>query len=163
MSATETLNQAIQYRKENKLKESNKLLVALANEYPNDAYINYQCAWSCDCLGEETQAVPYYEIAIQGDLQKDDLHGAYLGLGSTYRALGEYEKSKNIFEKAIHQFPEDESLKVFYAMTLHNLRQHSEAMELLLKCITSTTRDDAILTYKRAIEFYADKLDETWS
>lgn len=156
------LEQALQYRKENKLKESNEILVALAKEYPTDAYINYQCAWSFDCLGEETQAVPYYEISIQGGLQKEDLQGAYLGLGSTYRCIGEYEKSRALFERAVSMFPENESFKVFYAMTLYNLKAHSEAMELLLKCLTNTTSDESILMYKRAIEFYSDKLDETW-
>ncbi|WP_274308469.1 tetratricopeptide repeat protein [Solibacillus daqui] len=162
MSEQETLKQALRYRNENKLKESNELLVALAKESPADAYINYQCAWSFDCLGEEAQAVPYYEVAIQGKLHKEDLQGAYLGLGSTYRTLGEYEKSRDVFEKAVSFFPENESLKVFYAMTLYNLQAHSEAMELLLKCLTNTTSDHSILMYKRAIEFYSDKLDETW-
>lgn len=162
MEVREIIKQALRYRKENKLKESNELLVALAKEYPADAYINYQCGWSFDCLGEETQAVPYYEIAIRGKLQKDDLQNAYLGLGSTYRTIGEYEKSKVVFDKAISLFPKNESLKVFYAMTLYNLQAHNEAMELLLKCLTNTTSDQSILMYKRAIEFYSDKLDETW-
>ena len=156
------LEQALQYRKVNKLKESNEILVALAKEYPTDAYINYQCAWSFDCLGEETQAVPYYEISIQGGLQKEDLQGAYLGLGSTYRCIGEYEKSRALFERAVSMFPENESFKVFYAMTLYNIGDHNEAMKYLLHVITHTTNDEEVLKYKRAIDFYKDRLDEVW-
>ncbi len=47
-------------------------------------------------------------------------------------------------------------------MTLYNLSEHGRAMELLLKCLIETTKDEEILSYKRAIEFYSDKLEETW-
>ena len=162
MSVKERINLAIQLRSEEKLGESNQLLVELASVYPQDAYIQYQCAWSFDCIGEESKAVPYYEAAIQGGLEKKDLENAYLGLGSTYRALGEYKKSKNVFEKAIVLFPNHYGLEVFYAMTLYNLNEHQESMSLLLCSVTATTADQNILKYKRAIEFYSDKLDEKW-
>ena len=47
-------------------------------------------------------------------------------------------------------------------MTLYNLKEHSKAMELLLKCLISTTNDNEILSYKKALHFYSDKLDQTW-
>ncbi|MGM9988256.1 MAG: tetratricopeptide repeat protein, partial [Bacillaceae bacterium] len=101
------VEKAIQLRKEEKLKESNELLVTLAREYPYDPFVQYQCAWSFDALGEEREAVPYYELAIALGLAGEDLEGAFLGLGSTYRTLGEYEKSKKIFEQARKVFPEN--------------------------------------------------------
>lgn len=156
------LNLALQFRKENNLLESNQILVKLAEQNSQSAYINYQCAWSFDCLGEEAKAVPYYEKAIQGGLAKADLQNAYLGLGSTFRALGEYEKSKATFTKAIEEFPDNEGLQVFYAMTLYNLNAHQTAMELLLKCIANTSSDSNVQKYKEALHFYSDKLDETW-
>lgn len=156
------LNLALQLRREQHLHESNQLLVKLAEQNPQNAYINYQCAWSFDSLGEEAKAVPYYEKAIQGDLAEEDLQNAYLGLGSTFRALGEYEKSKEVLTKAIEIFPNNEALRVFYAMTLYNLNDYQVAMELLLKCIVQTSADTEVQKYKRAIEFYSDKLDETW-
>ena len=162
VNVEERLDLALQLRKENNLLESNEILVKLAEQNPQNAYINYQCAWSFDCLGEEGQAVPYYEKAIQGNLNESDLQNAYLGLGSTFRALGEYEKSKAVLCEAMKVFPNNEALQVFYAMTLYNLNEHSSAMELLLKCITKTSSNSDIQKYKRAIEFYSDKLDETW-
>ena len=62
------LARAIQLRSEEKKKESNHLLLKMVEHYPNDAFVNYQCAWSFDVLGEESQAVPYYEKAIQQGL-----------------------------------------------------------------------------------------------
>jgi tetratricopeptide (TPR) repeat protein len=156
------LNLALQLRDELHLHESNQLLIKLAEEYPQNAYIHYQCAWSFDRLGEEAKAVPYYEKAIHGDLAEEDLQNAYLGLGSTFRALGEYEKSRAVLVKAIEAFPNNEALRVFYAMTLYNLKEYQSAMELVLKCIVSTSDVKEIQKYKKAIEFYSDKLDEAW-
>lgn len=156
------LTRAIELRNNGSHKESNELLLKLVNDYPGDAYINYQYAWSFDVLGEESSAVPYYEKAIELGLSGKNLEGALLGLGSTYRTLGEYEKSKAVFEKGIELFPGNRAIQVFYSMTLFNLKNHGKAMEVLLKSLLETTRDQEILRYKRAIEFYSDKLDKVW-
>ncbi|MEI5905900.1 tetratricopeptide repeat protein [Bacillus spongiae] len=156
------MERAIFLRKEGKQKESNQILVKLVKEYSNDPVVNYQCAWSFDVLGEESQAVPYYERAIKLGLSGSDLEGAFLGLGSTYRTLGEYEKSEEVLRKGMELFPENQVLRIFYAMTLYNINKHSEAMKILLQSIADTTSDEEILRYKRAIRFYSDKLDETW-
>lgn len=158
----ESLQTAIELRNKGLYKESNLLLVDLAEKCLNNAQVNYQCAWSFDVLGEEAKAVPYYEKAISLGLEDENLEGALLGLGSTFRTLGEYEKSAQTFQKAIQLFPSNKAIQVFYAMTLYNLNQHKGAMGLLLNCIVETTKDNQILKYSRAIQFYADKLDEKW-
>ncbi len=122
----EQLARAIQLRTENKKQESNQLLVKMVEQYADDAVVNYQCAWSFDVLGEELKAVPYYEKAIQQGLSGTDLEGAILGLGSTYRTLGEYEKSEKVFLQGIALFPTNKALQVFYAMTLYNLQEHNK-------------------------------------
>lgn len=156
------LDKAIDLRKRGNHKDSNELLMKLVEEFPDDASINYQCAWSFDILGEEAKAVPFYENAIKFGLPPNDMKGALLGLGSTYRTLGEYEKSKSTFLKGMELFPDNRAMQTFYSMTLYNLNEHSKAMELLLKCLIETTNDPEIYNYKKAIEFYSDKLDETW-
>ncbi|MGE8207794.1 tetratricopeptide repeat protein [Heyndrickxia sp. NPDC080065] len=156
------LNQAILLRKEGNLKESNEILVKLASENPEDAEINFQCAWSFDTLGNETEAVPYYEKAISLGLEGEDLEGALLGLGSTYRTLGQYEKSKSTFLKGMELFPNNRAIQVFYSMTLYNLNEHHQAMDILLKNLVETTNDQEITSYRKAIEFYSDKLDTIW-
>lgn len=113
-------------------------------------------------LGEESKAVPYYKEAIQGNLNEEDLANAYLGLGSTYRTLGEYENSKHMLEKGLKKFPHNLAIQVFYAMTLFNLNEHERSMELLLKNLASTSSDPQIQTYKKSIIFYSDKLNEVW-
>ncbi|WP_309244147.1 tetratricopeptide repeat protein, partial [Paenibacillus sp. GbtcB18] len=50
--------------------------------------------------------------------------GAWLGLGSTYRALGEYESARTCFRHAIREYPEAREFQIFYAMSLYNLGGH---------------------------------------
>lgn len=156
------LEKAIKYRESQQPKESNELLLELVLEFPNNASINYQCGWSFDLLGEEEKAVPYYEKSIDLGLSSNELEGALLGLGSTFRTLGEYEKSKKVLQKGMDAFPNNKAIQTFYSMTLYNLKEHKKAMEILLNCLLETTSDENLLRYERAINFYSDKLDETW-
>lgn len=152
------VEEAIKLRSLGKLIESNELLKSLVREYPDDAIVNYQCAWSYDVLELEKEAIPYYEKSIALGLPDEDLKEAYLGLGSTYRVIGNYEKSKCIFEEAISKF-DDNSLKVFYAMTLYNLKTHSQSMDILLKLLATTSEDQSIKRYSKAINYYSSNLD----
>jgi tetratricopeptide (TPR) repeat protein len=157
------LSRAIQLRAEGRHEESRDLLLALHAAAPDDPLINYQCAWAHDLLGHELAAVPYYERAIALGLSGDELRGALLGLGSTYRCLGLYKQSAETLKRGADSFPDDRVFEVFLAMSLYNLGQPSPALELLLRHLAETTQDESILRYRRAILFYADKLDQTWT
>lgn len=157
------LTTAIKLRDDGQLEESRQLLLKLVAEHPSDPMLNYQCAWSHDALGLERQAVPFYERALAEGLNGDDRRGALLGLGSTYRALGEYTEAVRVLQQGVAEFPEYRALHVFLAMALYNTGQHAAAMEHLLRTITETSSDPSILSYRRAITFYADKLDQTWN
>ncbi|WP_117149131.1 tetratricopeptide repeat protein [Paraliobacillus zengyii] len=156
------LENGIKLRKNGKQEESNELFKKLVKEFPDNASITYHCAWSFDLLGEESKAVPFYENAINLGLSSEELEGAILKLGSTYRTLGEYQKSENTFVRGIDLFPNNKAIQVFYAMTLYNLKNQEKAMELLIKVLINTTNDEEIISYKKAIDFYSDKLDEVW-
>lgn len=160
--AEETLKKALFFRQEGELKESNELLMQLVEQAPNDANLQYQVAWSYDLLGEEARAVPYYKQAIELGLEEKDLQGAIIGLGSTYRTLGRYEETRKQLEGGLSQFPENGAMKVFYAMTLYNLQNSRQAMEILLKIVADETANQDIQSYKKAITFYAEHLDEVW-
>lgn len=156
------IDKALELRAEGKQKESNEMLLKLWKENPMDANLLYQVAWSFDLLEMEREAIPYYEKAISLGLSEIDLKGAYLGLGSTLRTIGEYEHSRNIFLEAIRKYPKDNAFKVFYAMTLYNLREYEASTELLLNLLADTSSDIDIIEYQKAIKFYANKLDRRW-
>lgn len=138
-------------------------LKELDGRHPNVAEINYQLAWTCDSLGREGEALRYYEKAVALGLPPNELSGALLGLGSTLRCLGHYERAAEVLRSGRAQFPDNREFEVFLAMTLHNLGQHAEAMELLLTTIADTADDPGLTAYQRAIRYYAGQLDRQWS
>ena len=103
----------------------------------------------------------HYEKAISNGLI-EDRSGAILGLGSTYRCLGEYEKSLVTLDQGIQEFPENRVLKVFRALTLYNLGKSEESVNQLLIQLIDTTSDASIKSYDKALRFYSDKLNQTW-
>ncbi len=156
------LVKAIQLRKDSKPDQALTFLVELLKSSPDDPTINYQMAWTCDNMGKESEAVPFYEKAIANGLSGEDLRGAMLGLGSTYRCLGEYEKSLKVFDQAVEEFAEDRLLKVFRILTLHNLGKSEDCIGQLLILLLDTTSDQSIKSYDKALRFYSDKLSEIW-
>jgi tetratricopeptide (TPR) repeat protein len=158
----EKLASAIKLRESEKHEETRQLLLELHAEFPEDSQVNYQCAWIHDLLSLEREAIPFYEKAIQTGLNGDDLKSALRGMGSTYRCIGEYQKSIETFQHALNLFPNSHEFKVFLGMAYYNIGQHSKAMELLLNSLADTSSDEGILRFQRAICFYSDKLDQTW-
>ncbi|MEV4628523.1 tetratricopeptide repeat protein [Micromonospora sp. NPDC049523] len=155
------LSQAVRLREEGTA-QARERLVGLVDRHPWDAAIAYQAAWAHDAAGLEAEAVPFYERALRGTgLSPQDRHGAYLGLGSTYRVLGRYEESLATLRRALEEFPDDPALRTFLAMALYNVGEAREAVRSLLKVIVATSGDARVQGYRRAIGYYADNLDET--
>ncbi len=161
-SLEEKLAFAIHLRESQQHEQARAFVLSLHSEFPNDPQVNYQCAWIHDLLGLEREAIPFYEKAIQTGLSGKDLQGALLGMGSTYRCIGEYQKAKATFQRALQLFPEQHEFKVFLAMVHHNLGEHTKAIPLLLNSLAETSDNEGIIRYQRAIRFYANKLDEIW-
>lgn len=154
----DNLENALILRAQGKLVDSNIMIHNLLKDNRESSQLNYQYAWSFDILGEELKAIPYYEKALELGLCDSDKKEAYLGLGSTYRCIGEYDKSINILKKAINEF-NDNSLKVFYAMSLYNKKEYALSTEILLNLIADTSNDLSINKYKNALNFYSDKMN----
>ncbi|HEY9330239.1 MAG TPA: tetratricopeptide repeat protein [Streptomyces sp.] len=160
-TADATLARAVRLRKE-KTPRANEELVGLAARRPHDAAVAYQTAWSHDSLGLEAQAVPFYERALDGTgLSAEDRHGAFLGLGSTLRVLGRYEEARQVLGRGLEEFAQDAALRTFLAMTLYNLGESREAVRTLLLVSAATSEDPQVQAYRPAIEYYADRLDDT--
>lgn len=162
------LAQAIQLRETGRarqdqamLEEARTLLSDLA-AYPDDAEITFQTAVVHDNLGLERESIPFYVQALAQGLSGPDLERALLGLGSTYRGLGEYQQAEETLRRGVREFPHNRALQVFLAMTLYNTQHYKEAMELLLTNLMETTSDEKLQYFKRPISYYAQHLDETW-
>ena len=160
MKMIEKLNTAIELRSQKNYSASESLLNELIADYPKNAQVYYHYAWLCDNMKREVEARPNYEKALELGLSGEEVKGCYLGLGSTYRCIGEYEKSIALFDKAITEFPLNNAFKVFKAMALYNVKNHQEAMCLLLNVAAKTSTDKSVQEYQKAIEYYSDKLEK---
>ena len=142
--------------------QAREVLLPLAAAAPHDAEIQYETACVHDSLGFEAEAVPFYRAALAAKLAPDARRGAFTGLGSTYRTLGRFAEARDTLEQGLAEFPDANEMRVFLAMTDHNLGQSRKAVETLLSLLAKTTNDPAIAAYRRAIEFYAQDVDRTW-
>lgn len=147
-------------RSEGSLEKTMEHLSETLRKHPDNPSVHYQIAWTHDALGKESDAVPAYEKAIALGLKGEELEGAYLGLGSTYRCLGDYQNSNRIFSKAISEFPQNGALKAFSAMTQYNLGNTQAGFKILLEELVRSSSDEKIKAYKKALLFYSDKLDQ---
>ncbi|MCT4790979.1 MULTISPECIES: tetratricopeptide repeat protein [Exiguobacterium] len=155
-TAVSRLRQAKQYH------AAKAVVASYLNQAPDDPQIHYQMAWCHDNLGEEAAAVPHYVAAIEQGLAAPDLQEAYVGLGSTYRALGRYDDAYRTLTEGLAHFPQHAVLQTFLALTLHNLDRSAEAIERLIGTLVDTTGNPEIHAYARALRFYASRVDETW-
>jgi tetratricopeptide (TPR) repeat protein len=154
------LQAAVRLREAGDAERARVALLGLVAERPGDAVVHYQTACAHDALGLEAQAVPFYERALELGLEGPDRAGALVGLGSSYRNLGRYDDAERTLRAGREEFGHGGAFDAFLAMVLHNLGRHAEAIELLLTALASTSADDSIRRYRRAIEFYADELAE---
>ena len=161
-SKEERLANGVHLRENGDLEEARRLLLDLRAEFPDDPQVAVQTAWVHDSMGLEEEAVEHYEAAIAGELTAEELRGALLGLGSTYRTLGRDEDSDRTFRAAIERFPDFAALRAFHAMTLYNLGRPREAVQQLLNVLLETASDPSIERYRRALTAYAEDLDRSW-
>lgn len=155
------LERAVRLREAGELEEARAVLLKLLERNPEDPAVNYQCAWVHDRMGRGLEAIPLYERAIERGLSGGDLEGAILSLGSSYRAVGNPAKAAEVLQGGVARFAQNRAMQVFLAMALHNLDEHAQAMEILLRNLAETSSDPEIASYKDAISFYASRLGET--
>lgn len=161
-STDRRLADAMSLRQAGRDEEARLLLLQLHEERPDDPLVSLQCAWVHDKLGLESEAVPFYEQGLRLGLEGGDLRDALLGLGSTYRALGDYENAHSTLRRAVAEFPSDRALQTFLAMALYNSGEAKEACEILLRVLVETSADTGLGAYREALSLYSEDLDRTW-
>lgn len=149
-----------QLRKTGQYETAKEVVRQYVEAAPDDPFVLYQMAWCHDSLGEEHAAVPYYEQALALGLIGEDRLQAYIGLGSTYRVIGQFQEASDVLHRALLEFPDAHALHAFLAMTEYNLGQADQAVGRLLKTLATTSSDTSIQTFDRALRYYADHLDE---
>ena len=155
----EQLEHVSALRSEGRLDEALLLALNLFSTAPDEPRVSYQCAWTYDVMGDERNAAPLYERALALGLSGADRRGALLGLGSTYRNIGEHSKSAAILRQGISEYEDGREFQVFLAITLYDMGEYAEAMRLLLRNLAETTQNETLKQYERALQFFAGNLD----
>jgi tetratricopeptide (TPR) repeat protein len=158
----ETIARAKALRREDELDASQELLLGLLAEHPKDPLVLYEVGGSYDIMGEEKEAIPYYQKAIKAGLDGEDLQECLVCLGSSHRNVGNFTEAVETLEKVVDQFPDDNSGKVFLALAYYSDGREDEAVRLLLELLLETTNDQNILDYADPLDYYKDNLDEVW-
>ena len=158
----ERIAHARRLREQDELEESQAVLLALMDDFPEDPVVLYEVGGSYDVLGEERDAIPYYEDAIEEGLSGPDLQECLICLGSCHRVIGEFAAAVKVLETAVAQFPENKSGHVFLSLAYYANSQKEAAMRTLLDVLLQTTTNEDILSYTDVFEFYKDNLEEIW-
>ncbi|AXK25420.1 tetratricopeptide repeat protein [Serratia marcescens] len=147
-----------QLKTQGRYQEATALALRQLTAEPEAAMLHFQLACLYDVQGLEQQAIPCYLAALARDLPPAQRREAWLGLGSTYRALGEYSASLRAFDDGLAEFPQANELMLFRAMALYNLGENKRAVTDLLLLLADTSSDPDIRGYQRAIRHYAADL-----
>lgn len=158
----ETIARAKELRREDELDTSQELLLDLLTQHPKHPLVLYEVGGSYDVMGEEREAIPYYQQAIKAGLDGNDLQECLVCLGSSQRNVGNFDEAVETLEKVVDQFPDDNSGKVFLALAYYSDGREDEAVRLLLELLLQTTDDQNILQYADPLDYYKDNLDEVW-
>lgn len=149
-------------REHDELEASQALLLDLLSEYPEDPLVLYEVGGSYDVLGDEREAIEFYEEAIEEGLSGEDLQECLICLGSCRRVIGEFAGAVKALETAVAQFPDNKSGHTFLSLAYYANGQKEEAMRTLLDVLLQTTENEDILAYTDVLEFYKDNLDAVW-
>lgn len=126
---------------------------------PNVPVAHYLAAWARDAQGLEPDALVHYEKSFELGLSGENLRGALLGAGSTYRNLGKIERSEEILRRGIQDYGETSEFSAFLALTLYSAGRFREAVSTLLKLVVDSADDVNIRRYERALRYYAANPD----
>lgn len=148
----------LELKTQGRYQEATALALRQLAAEPEAATLHFQLACLYDVQGLEQQAIPHYLAALARDLPSAQRREAWLGLGSTYRALGEYPASLRAFDDGLSEFPLAKELMLFRAMTRYNLGDGKQAVADLLLLLAETSSDADIRSYQRAIRHYAADL-----
>lgn len=154
-----SLNHALNLRREGKLFESHHILEEMISVDPENALLRYEYAWSCDILAKDDEAISSYKLALKLGLPEPQAVNAYGQIGSLYRLQGCLEEAEHILMSGMSKVKDDSLLKIHYAFTQYNLGNSEEAMRWMVEALLGSTRNPEILLNQRAIGYLGSNLD----
>ncbi|MBM7502904.1 tetratricopeptide repeat protein [Agromyces aurantiacus] len=104
--------------------------------HPDHPVLTYELAGAYDTAGEESQARPLYERALELGLEGDVLRRCLCQYASTLRWLGELDASRAVLDRARAEFPGSDAVRVFSGLTYLDAGESDAAFAELLTVVT---------------------------
>jgi tetratricopeptide (TPR) repeat protein len=92
----------------------------MIEKYPGDWQLAYRLGDALVEKGNLSEAVPYFERAIQ--VAPTDQFYPYQGLASVYYQLNYYERAANVLERWLILHPDDTNVRPLYDQLMNSLR-----------------------------------------
>lgn len=121
-----------------------------------------EMAFTLDNLGQEVEAITYYEKAFALGLDKGQRSDAYIGLGSSLKVVGRTWQSRKVLEEGLAEFPNHPSMRIFYALTLFQDGNPADALRQVLDVTIREVTHTEFTPYRKTLQYYRDHLTESW-
>jgi tetratricopeptide (TPR) repeat protein len=139
--------------------ETVAVIAALAAERPDDPVALFELAGAHDYAGEEAEAEPLYQRALELGLD-EPYHGrAVIQLASTLRNLGRFDEAAAWLSQtfaADDEHPLSGAASAFMALTLASKGDDRAALAMALDALSRHLPE-----YGRAVRFYATELSSS--
>lgn len=130
----------------------------LCELFSNEGAVWLNSALVLDTLGFEEEAIPQYLRAIDLKIEGKDLRDALVCLASSYRNVGDLEKSLYYLNLANQTFKEDLVVLAFLALVLHDLNCSSEALSMIGLTLLKESSSNDLQAYNKALTQYYKNL-----
>ncbi len=130
----------------------------IVKKYPNSARAKFELGNVYDYLGQEMQAIPLYEEALEMGLKDEWEAYALIQLGSSLKNVGKLNDALEVLTEAETRFPHLLSISMFLGITLHHANRESEGMKTVLKAVMRQMKTTDIERYSFALDNYINKL-----
>jgi tetratricopeptide (TPR) repeat protein len=112
-----------------KWKDAASIYLKIAKKQPNNATVQYNCAYYLKLAGEFNQAIAFYNHALKIGIDQD--YEVYLNIAVIYSEhLSEPDKAINILTSAINKYPNQDSLLYNLANIYEQMGNKEKALSL---------------------------------
>ncbi|MDA8192614.1 MAG: tetratricopeptide repeat protein [Thermaerobacter sp.] len=143
--------------------EARALLEEWLAEDPENPRLWLEMAFILDAMGQEPEAIGCYQRALDGGLDRAFVLEAYIGLGMNWRLTGHLYEARKLLEKAVAEYPDFPSARVFYALLLYADGNPGDAIRALLDVVLDVAHAPDIRQYRAVLKYYRDHLHESRS
>lgn len=134
-----------------------KRAVQRAVAYPNDVEAQVEAAYACDRIGDESDAIRFYDAAWELGVPDRMRQRFVVGYGSTLRNVGRQSESVEVLRKALSEHPDYVPYSAFLALSLHSEGNHAEGLAIALSALIEAA-PETLDGYDRALCEYSDLL-----